>query len=584
LFERVALCLVLLVLLLTPGCSEVQKKVIVIGVDGMDPRFVERHWSDLPNLAALRREGSFSRLQTTTPPQSPVAWSTFITGLDPDAHGIFDFVHRNPKTHEMFLSTDKTIDPRFKLSLGPYELPLQSSRVESLRRGTPFWVTLAARGVPVTIVKMPTNYPPVKRGRAIAGMGTPDLRGTQGTFAFYTDAEDQVSHDVSGGLIRKVTVANSHVDLPVEGPPDSLRKDRAYSTVSMAVDIDPERPVARLQVGDELAVIQQGEWSDWIPADFPLIPHLASARGMFRVFAKQLHPRLELYVSPVNVDPMKPALPVSYPASFAKEFGRFYTVGIPEDTAAIRQGVFDLPQFLSQTRLVLNDEQRMLRESLDRFRGGFLFYYFSSVDENSHILWGRHDADLLKIYRAVDSSIGEAMRREPDATVIVMSDHGFSTFDRAVNLNTWLLEQGLLARTTAGGIDWTNTRAYALGLNALYLTGADRQDVKRRLLAWRDPKNGRPVVEAVAETHPAPQNRDVAPDLIVGYSPGYRASWATGLGEVPDVELEDNTDAWIADHCIDAAEVPGVLFATKGFELPHPSLKNLSGAILKLFP
>jgi len=298
----------------------------------------------------------------------------------------------------------------------------------------------------------------------------------------------------------------------------------------------------------------------------------------------QLHPRFELYVSPVNVDPMKPALPVSYPASFAKEFGRFYTVGIPEDTAAIRQGVFDLPQFLSQTRLVLRDEQRMLTAALDRFRGGFLFYYFSSVDENSHIFWGKHDAELLAIYRAVDSSIGEAMRREPDATLIVMSDHGFSTFDRAVNLNTWLLEQGLLSRTPAGAIDWANSEAYALGLNALYLTGADREDVKRRLLAWRDPKNGRTVVEAVAETHPAPENRDVAPDLIVGYSPGYRASWATGLGEAPDVELEDNTDAWIADHCIDAAEVPGVLFATKGFELPHPSLKNLSGAILKSFP
>ena len=184
----------------------------------------------------------------------------------------------------------------------------------------------------------------------------------------------------------------------------------------------------------------------------------------------------------------------------------------------------------------------------------------------------------------MDASIGEVMQREPDATLIVMSDHGFSTFDRAANLNTWLLEQGLLARTPNGGIDWANTQAYALGLNALYLTGANREDMKRRLLAWRDPDNGHVVVQTVAETHPAPNNRDVAPDLIVGYSPGYRASWATGLGEVPDVDLEDNTDAWIADHCIDPAEVPGVLFAPKGVAPQQPSLKNLSGAILKLFP
>ncbi|HZL56309.1 MAG TPA: alkaline phosphatase family protein [Bryobacteraceae bacterium] len=560
-----------LALLLLTGCHHKTKKVIVIGVDGMDPGFVERHWSELPNLSRLRQRGSFSRLRTTTPPQSPVAWSTFITGLDPDQHGIYDFVHRDPKTRELFLSTDRTIEPRFKLPLGPYELPLWSARVESLRKGEPFWKTLTA-----TIVRIPGNYPPFPQGREIAGMGTPDLRGTQSTFSYYTDEPDATSHPVAGGLIRKITVGKGSVDLSIEGPPNSLRRDHAYSTVTMTVDIDPDRPVARLQIGDELAVIQQGEWSDWLLADFPLIPHVISARGMFRVFAKQLHPNFELYVSPVNIDPARPALPVSHPTSFAKDFDRFYTIGIPEDTSAIRQDVFDLPQFLLQTRLVLNDERHLLTETLDRYRDGFLFFYFSSVDENSHILWGKHEAELLDIYRAVDASIGETMRRVPDAALIVMSDHGFTTFDRAVNLNTWLSVEGL------------TTKAYAAGLNALYLTGAertgaDRADLERRLLAWRDPKNGRAVIETLTETHPSPENREVAPDLIVGYSPGYRASWATGLGETPDVELEDNNDAWIADHCINAADVPGVLFAPRAMNVPDPSLKNLSTAILRLF-
>jgi len=100
---------ILLAVLLTSCGPHSDKKVIVIGVDGMDPGFVERHWTDLPNLDRIRHQGSFSRLATTTPPQSPVAWSTFITGLDPAEHGIFDFVHRDPGTHELFLSTDKTI-------------------------------------------------------------------------------------------------------------------------------------------------------------------------------------------------------------------------------------------------------------------------------------------------------------------------------------------------------------------------------------------------------------------------------------------------------------------------------------------
>jgi len=585
--RRKRLSHILLAVLLTSCGPHRDKKVIVIGVDGMDPGFVERHWTDLPTLDRIRHQGSFSRLATTTPPQSPVAWSTFITGLDPAEHGIFDFVHRDPRTHELFLSTDRTIPPRFSFSLGPYILPLARSHVESLRKGKAFWETLGEHGIPVTVIRMPANYPPSPTGNELAGMETPDLRGTQSTFSFYTDNPDETSRAVAGGLINKVEVINGHVDIRIEGPPNPLRKDHAYAAVTLVVDVDPERPVARLQVGDEMAIVQQGEWSDWLPADFPLLPHVVSARGMFRVFAKQLHPRFEVYVSPVNIDPLQPALPISAPASLApdlaRKLGRFYTVGIAEDTSALRQDVFDLPQFLAQSRMVLRDEQKLLRASLDRFTGGFLFFYFSSVDQNSHMLWGKYDADLLTYYRAVDISIGEVMRREPAAPLIVMSDHGFSTFDRAVNLNTWLLQQGLLAVDNTRNIDWAHTRAYAMGLNSLYLTGADRDDVKRQLLNLRDPENGRAVVETVTDIHAAPANRSVAPDLIVGYAPGYRASWETGLGEVPDEVLENNTDAWIADHCINAADVPGVLFTSQTPAPGEQSLKTLSGFILRLF-
>ncbi len=555
------------------------KKVIVIGVDGMDPGFFERYRGELPNLSRL----SFSRLATTTPPQSPVAWSTFITGLDPAEHGIFDFVHRDPATHELFLSTDRTVGPRFTLPLGPWQLPLSGSHVESLRHGKAFWQTLSEHGVPVTIVRIPANYPPLPFGNEISGMETPDLRGTQSTFTFYTDDPAESNRAVSGGLIRKIELAAGHVDLTLDGPPNSLRKDRAYASARIGVDIDPERPVARFDFPKDVAVLKEGEWSDWLPLDFPLLPHAVSARGMVRIFVKQLHPRFEIYVSPVNIDPGEPALPISAPESFAKNLAPFYTIGVAEDTSALRQGVFTLPEFLKQTHEVLKDERRLLDKSLTQFHDGFLFFYFSSIDQNSHMLWGKHDAELLGYYRAVDAAIGEVMRGEPDAQLIVMSDHGFSTFDRAVNLNTWLLEEGLLARDAAGGIDWANTKAYAMGLNALYLSGADRADVERRLLALRDPANGRVVVETATEIHPSPENRRVAPDIVVGYARGYRASWQTGLGEVPDTAFEDNTDAWIADHCINAADVPGVLFISPGIEVKDRSLKSLGRVILGLF-
>ena len=591
---------------LEAGCGPTRadsnpKHVIVIGVDGMDPGFVERHWSDLPNLAELRRRGGFARLATTTPPQSPVAWSTFITGLDPSEHGIFDFVHRDPSTLQPFSSMDKTEPPRFQLPLGPFELPLSSARVTLLRKGEAFWQTLAEHGVPVTIIRIPVNYPPLPFGQALAGMGTPDLRGTQGTFSFYTDDPGEMARSVDGGEIIKAALIDGHAELPLEGPPNSLRKDRDPSSAALIVDVDPAQPLMRVSIGEETAIIKQGEWSGWVPVEFPLIPHIASASGMVRIFAKQLHPRFELYVSPVNIDPESPSLPVSAPADFSRavaaDIGRYPTLGIPEDTAALRQGVFNLDQFLAASRITLADEQRLLRESLRRFKGGFLFFYFSSIDQNSHILWGQHDDDLLQFYRAVDHAIGEVARAEPSAELMVMSDHGFAAFNRAVNLNAWLRDQGWLNTNATSGIDWSRTEAYALGLNGLYLNLAGReehgivhpgaeqrsllQNIRTRLLALRD-TGGHVVVETVASVD-APGNAAVAPDLIVGYAPGYRASWKTALGETSESEIEDNIDAWIADHCINAADVPGVLFTTRPIRLSDPSLKDLPVSILSLF-
>ena len=562
--------------LLLIGCSGgPYKKVIVIGVDGMDPGFVERHWADLPNLARLRDRGSYSHLETTDPPQSPVAWSTFITGLDPGEHGIFDFVHRDAATLEPYLSTDKTVEPRFRLPLGPYELPLSRSHVVPLRKGRAFWEYLSDAGIPVTIVRIPANYPPSKAGHELAGMGTPDLRGTQGTFTYFTDGPE-ASRDVSGGMIRAVAMNGSHVELNIEGPPDTLRRDHRYATARLIADVDPERPYVRLQIGTKMAILREGEWSEWLAADFSLVPHVASVRGMFRVFAKQLHPRFELYVSPINIDPDSPALPISTPASYARDvragIGEFTTLGIGEDTSALRQGVFDLPEFLAQSRLVLDDERRLLDDSLRRFAGGFLFFYFSAIDQNSHVLWGKHEAELLGVYRAVDESIGEVMRREPGAELMVMSDHGFASFDRAFNLNTFLASRGFRAQ------------AYAIGLNGLYLRDKHAgAEISRELLDFRDPSNGRQAIESVTETKPSAENRSIAPDLIVGYGPGYRASWETALGEAPGGLLEDNHDAWIADHCIDPREVPAVLFTSVKRRDGAPKLKDLPVSLLAAF-
>ncbi|MGA2118244.1 MAG: alkaline phosphatase family protein [Bryobacteraceae bacterium] len=586
------------------------KRVIVLGVDGMDPGFVERHWGALPNLARLRNAGGLQRLATTTPPQSPVAWSTFITGTDPAAHGLFDFVHRDPATLQPFSSMAGIVTPAHQLAVGPYLLPLSSARVRSFRTGQPFWRLLAEHGIPVTVVCIPVNYPPAGYGHELAGMGTPDLEGTFGTFTWYTDDPSETAGDVPGGRVVQVERVGSRVTLPVEGPPNTLRGDHRPTGLEMTADVDPDQPAARFRIGGQMFILRQGEWSPWIRVRFPLVPHLAGVAAMFRLYARELQPGFRLYRSPLNADPAEPALPLSTPAGWSRELsgrlGPFYTQGIAEDTSAMRQGALTLPEYLEQSRLVSAERRVMLRDCLDHFEDGFLFFYFSEVDQNSHLLWGRHEAELLETYQSVDREIGGVLDRAAGATVMVMSDHGFAAFDYAVNLNTWLWREGFLALdnpASAGGaasfahIDWGRSKAYAMGLNALYINlagrerrgivapGAERDsvvaDLVRRLGAFRDPATGQAVIAEISS--PGKSASRFAPDLIVGYAPPYRASWLTAMGGISGTVIEPNRDAWIGDHCMAAASVPGVLLGTRRPRLIDPGLKDLSVTILKEF-
>lgn len=609
--------LLLLALAAGAGCNRTApqagaRKVIVLGIDGMDPGFLERHWRELPNLDRLRRQGDYRRLGTTIPPQSPVAWSTFITGLDPGGHGIFDFVHRDPATMRAVSSMGETVESKRRLRLGPYALPLASGEVVSFRKGTAFWQVLAENGIPATVLRMPTNFPPVPCAcQQLAGMGTPDMQGTYGTFTFFTDDPSESTREVSGGRIVRVEVRGNSAMLPVEGPVNSLRKDRRRASVSLIAHVDPEARAARFELEGKRFILREGEWSDWLRVRFTLIPALKSATGIFRVFAKQLVPRLRIYVSPINIDPASPEVPISVPASFSRELaaaiGPFHTQGIAEDTSALRHGVFDLGEYLTQSRSVALEQFAMLRHGLERFHNGFFFIHFLGIDQDSHMLWGRHEDKLLETYRLFDGAVGWVMERAAGATLIVMSDHGFAAFDRAVHLNTWLMREGFLALkdpADAGSgelfqnVDWPRTQAYALGLNGVYLNlkGRERQGslmpglpaeltlrvISRRLRDYRDPKTGRPVAAEVYLPGEIYHGDAVAlaPDLIVGYGPGYRSSWQSALGAVAAETIEDNRDAWIGDHCVAAKEVPGVLLANRPIRLADPRLIDLPATIL----
>ena len=615
------IALPLAVLILLPGCAHQHatkaagRKMIVLGLDGLDPGFLEAHWDVLPNMNRLRQTGDFKRLGTTIPPQSPVAWSTVTTGMDPGGHGVFDFVHRDPATRMPVSSMAEITPPKHTLELGPYLVPLSSGSVTSSRAGRTFWQILEDQGIPSSVIRMPANFPPAEcEADSLSGMGTPDLMGTSGTFTFFTDDPEEKRTAVPAGKIVHVAVANGRAVLRIEGPPNTFRSDGAAASVEMIAYVDPTEQAARFDLGDQQAVLGKGEWSNWLHAGFKMLPLVKSASGILRIYLQQAHPYLRVYVSPVNIDPAAPELPISTPASFSRQLsdalGPFYTQGIAEETSAYRAGLLNKDEFLVQSHKILSDSLRMFRYELAHFSDGLLFYYFSSTDQNAHMLYGKYDDDLLDVYRAVDGAVGEAMAKAGnDTTLLLLSDHGFARFDRAVHLNAWLMREGFLYLDDPANVgddelfahvDWTRTQAYAMGLNGLYLNREGRenggivpasevQQVKQtiigKLLEFRDPKDGRLVVGKVYDSDTAfrGHNLKMAPDLIVGYHRGYRGSWQTALGAVPGTLIDDNTQGWIADHCMASDEVPGVLMSNRKMKLESPQLYDVTATILAEF-
>lgn len=609
------------------------KKVVVLGFDGMDPELLERWMQQgkLPHFAALAARGGMRRLSTSIPPQSPVAWSNLITGLDPGGHGVFDFIHRDPQTLLPYLSTSRVEPPSWTLRLGGWVLPLSRGQVSLLRKGKAFWEILGEHEVPSLVFRAPANFPPVApKGRAFAGMGTPDMLGTYGTFFFYTDEPPYNADEIAGGRVYRVEVKNSKVAAQLVGPPNTFRKDQPAASVDFTVWLDPVEPVAKIVVQDDELLLQEGEWSEWVQVEFELIPYVQSVTGICRFYLKQVRPVFELYVSPINIDPSAPALPLSAPESYAREVweevGFFHTLGIAEDTKALTGGVLDDEEYLAQARTVFDEQREIFAWEWKRFQAGLFFFYFSSLDQNAHMFWRAMDARhpayepelgakyssvLEDYYREMDRVLGTVMEKvDADTTLLVLSDHGFAPYYWSFNLNNWLLDNGyLVLRDEAAGrdanlftsVDWSRTRAYGLGLNGLYLNLRGREqkgivepgpeaeallnELVGKLLGLKDPGTGlAPItrVDKAREVYTGPY-LDEAPNLIVGYNRGYRAGWKTVLGQFSWEVLEENLEAWSGDHCIDSRLVPGVLLSNKRISAAAPALTDLAPTVLQEF-
>ena len=611
--------------------SQWVNKVIILGIDGMDPRLLVRfaREGNMPNFKKLIDRGGFHMLGTSLPPQSPVAWSNFITGKNPGGHAIFDFIHRDPAEFVPYLSTTSIHPPSKIISLGDWRIPLNSGKIELMRRGRAFWQVLEDHDIPSIIFKIPSNYPPAdSEDKSISGMGTPDLLGTYGTFSYYTDDPPENGEQFGGGKVYPVKVTDNKIFAHLIGPMNTFHAQPEPAKIPFVVYRDAVNPVVKIICQDKELLLKEGEWSDWIHVEFPMIPHLNSVSGICRFYVKQVHPSFKLYVTPINVDPSKPAIPIStggYAEELAEKYGAFYTQGFPEDTKALSNGVFSDEEYWEQAKFVLHERRNIFSHELNEFKEGVFFFYYSSIDQDSHMLLRMLDPShplynpkasaevknaIRTLYKEMDEVLAETMKKvDSHTTLIILSDHGFAPFYREFHLSTWLVRNGYTAlkdpnRKDPGdfydNVDWDNTRAYALGLNGLYLNLQDREfngivdsfeapklidEIGRKLEKFRDPKTGKKVIRKAYKAREAYTGEyvDLAPDLVLGYSPGYRISDVATLGKFPKEVVSDRKDKWSSDHCMDPHSVPGVFLTNKRIVADDPKLEDLAATIIRQF-
>jgi predicted AlkP superfamily phosphohydrolase/phosphomutase len=606
------------------------ERAVILGFDGMDPDLADRFMNEgrLPNLAKLRDKGTFSKLRTTFPAISPVAWSTFMTGVNPGKHNIYDFLARDTSNYLPFLSSAEIKGPKRHIKIGKYSIPFGKTEIKGMRKGTPFWHWLGNAGIFSSVIRVPVTFPPEKfQGVLLSGMCVPDLKGSQGTFCLCTTrASDGKFRE--GGVRVPIDRKNGVYRSYIPGP-DSPLAEKAGTELRLNFEIRPEPGLnsARFVVGSEKFALKVGEYSEWIPAEFKAGLGF-TAHGICRFYLKELSPEVEVYVTPVNIDPGHPDLPISHPVTYsiylAKLFGSYATLGLAEDTWALNEHVLDDDAFLAQAYGNHEDRERMLFDALDKTKQGLCTCVFDTTDRVQHMFWryleedhpaardvphSQHPPVIQDLYERMDRLIGRVMNKIDDDTLLmVISDHGFKSFARCMNLNAWLHQNGYLTlkngKTESGDwfedVDWSRTRAYTMGLNGLYLNieGREKQgivaaaaaealkdELQKKLNGLVDPASGTVGITGVFiadDVYRGPYTEN-SPDLIVGYGAGYRASWDSVTGKVTGQVFEDNIKAWSGDHCIDPRLVPGVLFSSHKFIAEKPAIVDVAPTILKLF-
>lgn len=646
---------------------DAKEKVIIIGFDGMDPDFVQQFLGEglLPNFRKLADQGTFSSLGTTNPPESPVAWASFQTGLNPGGHNIYDFLTRSTETYLPNLGMVVQEPPEFLWNLIPIKMP----HVEPMRKGTPFWVQTGKDGIRTTVLTVPLSFPPddIEGGYLLAGLPLPDIRGTNGTFYYWaSDLSDLELGDAEmGGKIGRLEFNGDTANATIVGPAspilkaeqDELRKvpkdqrtieqQARYEelTESGYKDIKSEMQVQKINGGVKINVegksfeLKKGEWSDWREFKFKITP-IVAVHGISQFYLVEDQPDVKLYMSPINWDPRNPPLPITKPDGWSKdlvkEVGMYRTLGWAEATWPLNEERIDEAAFIQDAYTAMNDRVKIMEHELAKKNWNLFVSVYETTDRFQHMFYRLidpkhpyYDAELAEKYKNVirdlyvrcDKIVGKAMEYADDnTTVMVVSDHGFHSFRKAVNLNTWLVlndymrllgqEEGKVYKVGElfdqgqfwSNTDWSKTRAYAMGLGQIYINlqnrekqgivspGQEYTDLQNELIAklkeFKDPETGESMINDVYKRDDIYHGAYIgnAPDLVVGFNDGYRVSWQTTLGGIPKDLVENNMKKWSGDHCsFDYKDTAGIILISRKIQKADPKLIDIAPTVYKIF-
>jgi predicted AlkP superfamily phosphohydrolase/phosphomutase len=648
----------------TRGPSKFSQKLVILGFDGMDPHLLEKWMAEgkLPHISALAKQGGFSPLQTTHSPESPTAWASFATGVNAGKHNIYDFLVRDTNSYLPDLGMVTRTPAKFLFDYFPVSRP----KLNSTRGGTSFWVTAGKAGVRSDMLTVPVTFPPeeVENGALLSGLPLPDIRGTMGTFSYYaTDlSRYEEGNTEMGGILKRLVFDGDKASTELEGPPSPIVRQKieairrktpplsdsdktqlaelqAVQDVRIPFTIQWDRAGKRatVDIDGQRVALEPGKWSPWIDLTFK-VNMIVRLHGMMQMLLINAGSELQLYVSPVNFKPDNPPVPISFPASFAgdlsKAVGNYRTLGWAEATWALNEGRMDEKTFMDDLMVAFDDRARVILNRVDQKDWDLLVGVIESTDRVQHMMWrlidpkhplydpalaAQYGDSIERVYRRADAFVGEVVKRiGPDVPVMIVSDHGFHSWRKAVNLDTWLVQNGYmvmkgqsadkkLSDLFGGGtfwenVDWSRTKAYAMGIGQIYfnLRGRESQgivspgaeakaladELAARLLTMTDPEDGTKIIRAVYKrddiySGPFLSN---ASELQVGMDEGYRVSWQTTLGGSPPGIVYKNDRKWSADHGgYDYAITSGVFVSNRPITTKDPRIIDIAPTVLKYF-